>query len=100
VKDQIQGDRTNETRVIPIGPWLRAFSPMRREFACRQLESGAQQHDLHHFLGHANVTMTSRYLANMPVCLEQALARMEGGAIRTRFAQTDESAEPSIRTLR
>lgn len=134
--------KTNETRVIPIGPRLRAelairqhapdgtehpptayvfgnecgeqiessktawnntcqrakivglrFHDLRREFACRLLESGAQHHDVRDFLGHANITTTSRYLASTPLRLEQALARMEGGAIRTPFAQTDESAE-------
>jgi integrase len=119
--------KTNETRVIPIGPRLRAelairqhapdgtlhpaaayvfgnecgeqiessktawnntcqraqivglrFHDLRREFACRLLESGAQQHDVRDFLGHANITTTSRYLASTPVRLEQALARMEG----------------------
>ena len=134
--------KTNETRVIPIGPRLRAelairqhapdgtehpptayvfgnecgeqiessktawnntcqraqivglrFHDLRREFACRLLESGAQQHDVRDFLGHANITTTSRYLASTPVRLEQALARMEGGAIRTPFAQTEESGE-------
>lgn len=124
--------KTNETRVIPIGPRLRTelamrrhapdgsehpltayvfgdecgeqvassktawnatcrraqivglrFHDLRREFACRLLESGAEQHDVRDFLGHANITTTSRYLASTPVRLEQALARMEGGAIRT-----------------
>jgi integrase len=132
--------KTNETRVIPIGPRLRAelairqhapdgtlhpaaayvfgnecgeqiessktawnntcqraqivglrFHDLRREFACRLLESGAQQHDVRDFLGHANITTTSRYLASTPVRLEQALARMEG-AIRIPIA---DEAEPA-----
>lgn len=145
--------KTNETRVIPIGPRLRAelamrrhaadgnehpptayvfgdecggevassktawnatcrraqiaglrFHDLRREFACRLLESGAEQHDVRDFLGHANITTTSRYLASAPVRLEQALARMEGGAIRTPFAQKDDprigrKAELSANTL-
>jgi integrase len=69
------------------------FHDLRREFACRLLESGAQHHDVRDFLGHANITTTSRYLASTPVRLERALARMEGDAIRTRFAHGDESAE-------
>jgi integrase len=99
--------KTNETRVIPVGPRLRAelamrqhapdgaehassafvfgnecgeqiesikmawngtcaragitglrFHDLRREFACRLLESGAEQHDVRDFLGHANITKT------------------------------------------
>ena len=69
------------------------FHDLRREFACRLLESGAEQHDVRDFLGHANITTTSRYLASTPVRLEQALARMEADAIRTPFAQTDDSAD-------
>jgi integrase len=66
------------------------FHDLRREFACRLLESGAEQHDVRDFLGHANITTTSRYLASTPIRLERALARMED-ALRTGFAQ---SAEP------
>jgi site-specific recombinase XerC len=50
---------------------------LRREFACSLLESGAALHDVQAFLGHANITTTSRYLQSAPVRLEQALARME-----------------------
>ena len=126
--------KTNQARVIPIGPRLRAelamrrhdpdgeelpasayvfgnevgeqvdsfktawnatcrragitglrFHDLRREFACRLLESGAEQHDVRDFLGHANITTTSRYLASTPVRLARALARMES-SIRTPFA--------------
>ncbi len=74
---------------------------LRREFARRLLESGADQHDVRDFLGHANITTTSRYLATPPVRLERALSRMEGSdsgdanknsdgrSIRTPFAQSD-----------
>jgi len=79
------------------------FHDLRREFACRLLESGAQQHDVRDFLGHANITTTSRYLASTPVRLEQALARMDG-AIRIPIAhETDPAngaeAEPSGKLL-
>ena len=43
------------------------FHDLCREFACRLLESG----DVRDFLGHANITTTSRYLASTPVRLEQ-----------------------------
>ena len=38
------------------------FHDLRREFACRLLESGADMHDVRDFLGHGNITTTSRYL--------------------------------------
>ena len=40
-------------------------------------ESGASDHDVRDFLGHANITTTSRYLASTPLRLEQALANLE-----------------------
>lgn len=36
------------------------FHDLRREFACRLLESRAELHDVRDFLGHANLTTTSR----------------------------------------
>ena len=36
------------------------FHDLRREFACRLLESSADLHDVRDFLGHANITTTSR----------------------------------------
>jgi integrase len=87
------------------------FHDLRRQFACMLLESSADLHDVRDFLGHANITTTSRYLASSPVRLARALARLEGpstspphttvgaGAIRTPFAQTaataDEPAAPA-----
>ena len=58
------------------------FHDLRREFACRLLESSADLHDVRNFLGHANITTTSRYLRSTPVRLAQALERMEA-ATRT-----------------
>ena len=86
------------------------FHDLRREFACTLLESSADLHDVKDFLGHANITTTSRYLASSPVRLERALARMEGRVdekadpIRTTFAQTSEPAGqsadvPSVKSL-
>jgi hypothetical protein len=42
------------------------------------------------FLGHANITTTSRYLQSAPVRLEQALTRMEAAA---GFAQDSHKQE-------
>ena len=56
------------------------FHDLRWEFACRLLESSADLHDVRDFLGHANITTTSRYLRSTPVRLAQALERMEASA--------------------
>jgi integrase len=60
---------------------------IQREFGSRLLESGASEHDVRAFLGHANITTTSRYLESTPLRLEKALANLEG-SIRTPLAQT------------
>ena len=57
------------------------FHDLRREFACQLLESAADLHDVRDFLGHANITTTSRYLRSAPVRLAQALERMEAAAV-------------------
>ena len=44
------------------------------------VESSAGLHDVRDFLGHANITTTSRYLRSSPVRLAQALERMEAAA--------------------
>ena len=56
------------------------FHDLRREFACRLMESSADLHDVRDFLGHANITTTSRYVRSTPVRLAQALERMEAAA--------------------
>ena len=61
---------------------------LRREFGSRLRESGASDHDVRDFLGHANITTTSRYLASTPLRLEKALANLESGNGRTPVAQT------------
>ncbi len=43
------------------------FHDLRREFASRLLESRADLHDVQMFLGHADITTTSRYLQSTPV---------------------------------
>jgi integrase len=48
--------------------------------ACRLLDSSADLHDVRDFLGHANITTTSRYVRSTPVRLAQALERMEAAA--------------------
>ena len=69
---------------------------LRREFACRLLESSADLHDVRDFLGHANITTTSRYLRSSPVRLAEALERME------RSAETivDTDAQPHLAEVR
>jgi len=79
------------------------FHDLRREFACTLLESSAGMHDVQKFLGHANITTTSRYLESSPVRLVAALARMEGedetaanataSDVCTSFAQPGASAD-------
>ena len=69
---------------------------LRREFGSRLRESGASDHDVRDFLGHANITTTSRYLASTPLRLEQALANLEAGNGRTSVAQTaDQPDDPT-----
>jgi integrase len=46
----------------------------------RLVESSAGLHDAREFLGHANITTTSRYVRSTPVRLAQALERMEASA--------------------
>jgi hypothetical protein len=64
------------------------FHDLRREFACRLLESRAELHDVRDFLGHANITTTSRYLRSTPLRLARALSLLEAAEARrfpTRF---------------
>jgi integrase len=56
------------------------FHDLRREFACRLLESSASLHDVRDFLGHADITTTSTYLKSTTDRLSKALERMEGPA--------------------
>ncbi len=57
---------------------------LRREFACRLLESRSSLHDVKDFLGHANITTTSTYLKSTPVRLASALDRMEATQVEDR----------------
>ena len=53
---------------------------LRREFASRLLESSADIHDVQMFLGHADITTTSRYLQSTPTRLARVPERMESAA--------------------
>jgi integrase len=53
------------------------FHDLRREFGSRLLESGASQHIVRDFLGHANISTTSRYLATTPTTLEAAMRHFD-----------------------
>ena len=44
---------------------------------CQFVETSADLHAVRDFLGHANITTTSRYVRSTPVRLAQALERME-----------------------
>lgn len=72
------------------------FHDLRREFACRLLESSADLHDVRDFLGHANITTTSRYLRSRPGRLAKALERLEDA----RFAQRSHKQADSPRESR
>ncbi len=76
------------------------FHDLRREFASRLLESGASEHDVRDFLGHANITTTSRYLQSSELRLEKALERLERAESRTNDGQNEKAtgaptAQPS-----
>lgn len=67
------------------------FHDLRREFASRLLESGAANHDVRDWLGHANITTTSRYLATTRTRLqhvrkgfEERLGQVENVAVPER----------------
>ena len=64
--------------------------------ACRLLESSADLHDVRDFLGHANITTTSRYVRSTPVRLAQALERMEA-ATRTLVDADDSPHLAAVR---
>lgn len=72
VKGKLAPDSRAVRRAIDLH-----FHDVRREFASRLLESSADLHDVQMFLGHAQITTTSRYLQSTPVRLERALARLE-----------------------
>ena len=50
---------------------------LRREFACRLRESGAPDHEVAAWLGHANISTTSIYLKTNRVTLQKAAKRFD-----------------------
>jgi integrase len=78
------GERIGSVKTAWVATCRRAgisglrFHDLRRSFACSLLESGAGLHDVRDFLGHTDITTTSKYLAATPVRLRAALDRMEG----------------------
>jgi integrase len=70
------------------------FHDLRREFASRLLESGTEAHTVRAFLGHANISTTSRYLASGAVQMERAIKQLE-----SRVEQSDEQSLQSVANL-
>ena len=68
------------------------FHDLRREFACRLLESSVDLHDVRDFLGHANISTTSTYLASTPVRLVRALDRLDPEPEPAKESETDSHA--------
>jgi integrase len=68
---------------------------LRREFGSSLLESGAAIHDVSAFLGHANISTTSRYLQTTPARMQQALDRMEKLAGFAHDSHTEPSEAPA-----
>ena len=78
------------------------FHDLRRDFASRLMESEASLHEVQAWLGHANVSMTSRYLGVTDAGLQRALDRFETARPwaddsdeRTNGAQTASPASKS-----
>jgi integrase len=76
------------------------FHDLRREFGCTLLESGSDLHHVRDFLGHADISTTSRYLATSPVRLAHALSRLdpEPDTVCTPFAHEADPADPAAET--
>jgi Phage integrase family len=68
---------------------------LRRELACRLLESCAELHDVRDFLGHANITTTSRCVRSTTLRLERALTQLEQHEHR-KLAQSEARAAKRI----
>jgi integrase len=71
------------------------FHDLRREFASRLLESGASDHEVRDWLGHANITTTSRYLATTRVRLQRTLVAFESNGRSRRAQEASTGAEVS-----
>ena len=70
------------------------FHDLRREFASRLLESGASDHEVRDWLGHANITTTSRYLATTRVRLQRTLVAFEARQTRGSLSSSTASQLP------
>jgi integrase len=70
------------------------FHDLRREFASRLLESSADLHDVQMFLGHADITTTSKYLQSTPVRLAKALAKLEENLFAQDSHKVTSEADP------
>lgn len=68
---------------------------LRREFASRLLESSADLHDVQMFLGHADITTTSRYLQSTPTRLARALEKLEAADGFAHDSHTATSETPN-----
>ena len=72
---------------------------LRREVGSRLLECAAPLHEVRDVLGHANVSMTSRYLKSSTTGLARTLDRLAewkaGGEVRTPLAHEGEKADDS-----
>jgi integrase len=96
VGEQVKSVRTaweKTCKRASIDPRALHFHDLRREFASRLLESSADLHDVRDFLGHANITTTSRYLQSTPTRLARAIARLDSADESTTLT-TDDSATP------
>ena len=100
--DQMVGDQAKSVRTAWENTCARAgienlhFHDLRREFGSRLRETpGMSDHEVRDWLGHANITTTSRYLSTTRVGLQHALHKFEEARnIRTSFAQTGPDQRP------
>jgi integrase len=76
------------------------FHDLRREFACRLMESGASTHETRDALGHSNLTMTNQYLSTTGIGLARAFDRFERAREqRDSEASAGESVKKSSRSV-
>ena len=73
------------------------FHDLRREFGCRLIESGAGLHDAREFLGHANISTTSRYLRASALSLEKAIERLDRADAGRNAGKLPEKAGPGAK---
>jgi len=78
--------------------WEDAGHDLRREFASRLLESSADLHNVSAFLGHANITTTSRHLASTPTRLARALDKLEAAFAHYSHTEDSDSAPAATST--